>query len=381
MFGAEMRSVGCAVEYGTQGVVADGNGVKLRMFATNFNHVGSGKDFTNDDTLTIQANEVTELNLGQVSFVSIDQHGDFRVGDSLLIDQETGNVAFAATTQNINITGELDVTDGSVTSTLSPTALTVGSMVIGGNTISSSSGNITIDPSGSNKTIVQGDLGVVGILTANVINVGPFQKGDTSIAITDTGTDGTIVFSTDNTEAFRVNNTQQIVFAGDAVANSHLKVTGVSTFAAVTGTTITASTGFVGNITGNVTGNADTATALANSRTIAGNAFDGTANITIAAQDLSDVDQDLATTDNVQFARVTAPLTGDVTGNVTGNLSGTVLTSAQTNITSLGTLSSVVVSGLADLNGDLDVDGHTTLDHVTVGGAITATTFTGDLRW
>ena len=379
MFGAEMRSVGCAVEYGTQGVVADGNGVKLRMFATNFNHVGSGKDFTNDSTLTIQANEVTELNLGQVSFVSIDQHGDFRVGDSLLIDQETGNVAFAATTQNINITGELDVTDGSVTSTLSPTTLTVGSMVIGGNTISSSSGNITIDPSGSNKTIIQGDLGVVGILTANVINVGAFQKGDTSIAITDTGTDGTIVFSTDNTEAFRVNNTQQIVFAGDAVANSHLKVTGVSTFAAVTGTTITATTGFVGNVVGDLEGNADTATTLQTTRTIAGKSFNGSANITIAAQDLSDVDQDLATTDNVQFARVTAPLTGNVTGNVTGNLSGTVLTSAQTNITSLGTLSSVVVSGLADLNGDLDVDGHTDLDNVTVGGAITATTFTGDL--
>ena len=67
-----MRSVGCAVEYGTQGVVADGNGVKLRLFATNFNHVGSGKDFTNDSTLTVQANEVVETNNGQVSYVSID---------------------------------------------------------------------------------------------------------------------------------------------------------------------------------------------------------------------------------------------------------------------------------------------------------------------
>ena len=64
----------------------------------------------------------------------------------------------------------------------------------------------------------------------------------------------------------------------------------------------------------------------------------------------------------------------------TGNLDGTLLTAAQPNITSLGTLSSVTVSGLTDLNGDLDVDGHTTLDHVTVGGAITATTFTGDLE-
>jgi hypothetical protein len=43
-----------------------------------------------------------------------------------------------------------------------------------------------------------------------------------------------------------------------------------------------------GNVTGDVTGNADTATALATARTIAGQAFDGTGNITIASTDLSD---------------------------------------------------------------------------------------------
>ena len=57
----------------------------------------------------------------------------------------------------------------------------------------------------------------------------------------------------------------------------------------------------------------------------------------------------------------------------TGNLDGTLLTAAQANVTSLGTLTALNVSG------DLDVDGHTDLDNVTVGGAITATTFTGDL--
>ena len=107
-----MRSVGCAVEYGTQGVVADGIGVKLRLFATNFNHVGSGKDFTNDSTLTVQANEVVETNNGQVSYVSIDQSGDFRVGDAFVVQQETGNVSFAATTYNLETTGQLTVTDG-----------------------------------------------------------------------------------------------------------------------------------------------------------------------------------------------------------------------------------------------------------------------------
>lgn len=37
--------------------------------------------------------------------------------------------------------------------------------------------------------------------------------------------------------------------------------------------------------------------------------------------------------------------TGNLTGNVTGNLTGTILTAAQANITSLGTLTSLTVSG------------------------------------
>ena len=42
-------------------------------------------------------------------------------------------------------------------------------------------------------------------------------------------------------------------------------------------------------------------------------------------------------------------------------------------------LSGTVSSGSLDLSGDLDVDGHTDLDNVNVSGAITATTFTGNL--
>ena len=61
MFGVELRSVGYAVEYGSKGVVADGDGVNMRLFALNFNHVGSGKDFSNDPTtssvLTRQLNK------------------------------------------------------------------------------------------------------------------------------------------------------------------------------------------------------------------------------------------------------------------------------------------------------------------------------------
>lgn len=55
-------------------------------------------------------------------------------------------------------------------------------------------------------------------------------------------------------------------------------------------------------------------------------------------------------------------------GSITGStLSGTLQTAAQTNITSVGTLT------------ELDVNGHSELDNVNVSGAITATTFTGNL--
>jgi|TARA_B100000035_G_scaffold157593_1_gene134297 hypothetical protein len=233
MFGAELRSVGCAVEYGSKGVIADGDGVNLRLFALNFNHVGSGKDFSNDPTKSIQANETTQLNNGEVSYVSIDHKGDFRVGESFYVNQETGSVSFAATSVNLEVTGNMDVTDGVDTSTLTPTSLSVGNLQLAANTFSSVAGDIVIDPSGSNKTIVQGDLGVVGVLTASVINVGAFQQGNSSVSITDTGSNGTIIFNTDNTEAFRVNNIQQAIFAGDVVSNGNLNVVGVSTFASI----------------------------------------------------------------------------------------------------------------------------------------------------
>ena len=70
---------------------------------------------------------------------------------------------------------------------------------------------------------------------------------------------------------------------------------------------------------------------------------------------------------------VTGTITGNLSGNVTGNLTGTVLTAAQTNITSVGTLSSLAVSG------DLTVDSTTlkvdsALNRVGINTAIASAT-------
>ena len=167
MFGAEMRSVGCAFEYGNKGVVADGNGVQLRLFATNFNHIGSGKDFSNDDTLVNQLNEVVELNGGQVSYVSIDQKGDFRIGESFFVDQETGNVSFANTgnTQVLNAFEVLDqLPNPGAAATLTYNSLTLAELKFATNTIESTLGDLNIE-SESGTVNINEQLYVTGVST------------------------------------------------------------------------------------------------------------------------------------------------------------------------------------------------------------------------
>ena len=239
-FGADMRSVGCAVEYGQKGVIADGDGVTLRLFALNFNHVGAGGDFSNDPNLAIQANEVTETNNGDVSFVSIDHKGDFRVGDAFYVDQESGTVAFSQQVTSLQALSSLQITDGIDASTITPTSGTFGNIQIAGNNIESTTGDINIDPAGAGDINITGDVNVLGILTATVIQLDAFQKGDTSIALDDSGSDGTIRFNTDAVEGMRLTNGQLLGIATaaprarvDVLGSTlleDLKITGVATF-------------------------------------------------------------------------------------------------------------------------------------------------------
>jgi len=239
-FGADMRSVGCAVEYGQKGVIADGDGVSLRLFALNFNHVGAGADITNDPNLAIQANETTELNNGDISYVSIDQKGDFRVGEAFYVDQENGTVSFSQQVTSLQALSNLTITDGTDSSSVTPTSGTFGNIQISGNSIESTTGDINIDPAGAGDINITGDVNVLGILTATVIQLDAFQKNDTSIVLDDSGTDGTIRFNTDNVEAARIDANQKVGIATasprdrldvlDTARFERINATGVVTF-------------------------------------------------------------------------------------------------------------------------------------------------------
>lgn len=165
-----------------------------------------------------------------------------------------------------------------------------------------------------------------------------FQLSEISTATTRTLTipnvNGTIITSGDTGT---VTNTMLAgSIANTKLVNSSLTVGTTSialggTATTLAGLTSVTSTAFVGELTGN----ASTATALKNARTINGVSFDGTANITVAAD--------------------------------ANTLTGTTLASGVVNssLTSVGTLSSLAVSGSATIGTDLTVTGNLTVNGTT----------------
>ena len=155
-FGAELRSVASACVYGQKGVQADGSGVKLILTAHNFGYVGSQSDYTNDPSLAVQNNEVEELNSGKVLFSSTDQDGDFRVGDAFSVDQETGNVSFAATS-TAQSAANITLSDATGTTNIFPAYIETGNLRIAGNSITSTTGQVIVDPSGAEDFVVNAE--------------------------------------------------------------------------------------------------------------------------------------------------------------------------------------------------------------------------------
>ena len=210
-FGCDVRSVGSAVEYGQQGVVGTGQGTKLRLVSINFNHVGARGDISNDYRSAKKAQEVVNTDgNAQIAYVSIDELGDFRVGDAFRVNQRTGEVTFQNTTTDLTSLNSLTITDGVNNSIITPTSGRFGEILISGNDVESVTGDLNLLAAGGGSINIIGDTNVIGVLTAQVIEINAIQRGDTSIALDDTGTDGTIRFNTDNAEAMRIDNQQRV---------------------------------------------------------------------------------------------------------------------------------------------------------------------------
>jgi hypothetical protein len=180
-FGAEIRAIGSAAVYGTYGAYGDGDGVLMYLISQNFAYVGADELTTNDPNDRIAANEVVKLNRAKIYYTSVDNEGNFSVGDAFFVNQATGEVLFNGESLSITTPAGITFTDGVNSTTITPTNIDTGNIRISGNTIESLTGDVNlVAASGAinlqNNTFITGNLDVTG----DIILGGNITIGDTA---------------------------------------------------------------------------------------------------------------------------------------------------------------------------------------------------------
>ena len=336
---------------------------------------------------------------GAISGGTIDASTDFTIGTTVITDDSivmtpttSDTVTIAAATHgalsittvdndaaaaNIQITadGTVDIDSAGVLTLDSGAAINIepasGSAILLDGTISIDAGAVTGATSVTSTAFV-------GDITGDVTGTADVATVATTVTITDnesTDEDNAIIFT-----------------AGGDVdgGNIGLESDGTLTYNPSTGK-ITA-TGFIGALTGDVTGTADTATVATtvtitdNESTDEDNAITFTAGGDVDGGNIG-LESDGTLTYNPSTGKVTATgFVGTLTGNVTGNTSGTALTvtqAAQTAITSVGTLTALQVDYINANASTLTItDSSDTGDYssivTTTHGATTITTVDDD---
>jgi hypothetical protein len=166
-FGAEIRSIGSANVYGNYGAVADGASTIMYLISHNFAYIGSGSEDQNDTASVIQANEVVESNDGQIYYESVDQVGNFRIGDIFYVEQSTGVVSFDAQAINFTSSGSIILEGPTSTTIIDATKVQTGNIKIYDNNIDSLIGPVNILAHSGTTTLntdvtVSGNLDITG---------------------------------------------------------------------------------------------------------------------------------------------------------------------------------------------------------------------------
>jgi hypothetical protein len=164
--GAEVRSIGSANVYGNYGAVADGADTLMYLILHNFAYIGTGKDFSNDSTLTIQANEVVKLNSGKIYYQSHNK-GKLRIGDAFFVDLERGTTSVDLSTLTTNSLSGLVINTGTDTTTITGSKLETGNIRVSGNLIQSLAGDLNVVGATNeinllDNTNISADLDIVG---------------------------------------------------------------------------------------------------------------------------------------------------------------------------------------------------------------------------
>lgn len=175
-FGAEIRSIGSANVYGNYGAEANGSSTLMYLINHNFAYIGAGKDTTNDPSLNIAANETVELGGGKIYYQSLDNKGNYRVGDAFAVDFETGRVTISGVSVGAGGVTSINFANGTDETTIDASQVLVNNIRFSDNILSSIYGDINLNsvtnefntPSNVtaiNNVDITGDFTVDGMLT------------------------------------------------------------------------------------------------------------------------------------------------------------------------------------------------------------------------
>jgi hypothetical protein len=201
-YGAELRMIASASVYGNKGIVADGANCLAYAINHNFAYIGSGKNVTNDNTQTIQANEITETNNAKIYFTSQDQRGNFRVGDKFLVDLENERTSFDVESIFAS-NSRVQIRNGNDVVSLEPGLISLADIAIAGNNIETTVSNLEINS--------VGNINFTGNVVAPQVDIsGNFTVGGSLTTLGDAPTD-TVDFDTNISQDFEPGNNDGIL--------------------------------------------------------------------------------------------------------------------------------------------------------------------------
>jgi hypothetical protein len=145
-FGAEVRSIGSACVYGNFGAVADGADTLMYLISHNFAYIGTGKDKSNDKSLSIENNEIVKINNGVIHFTSTDETGKFRVGNNFFADFETGTTSIDASAIDFSGISQIITRSGDSETFINGSRIDTGNIRISGNTITTIDNELVLTP-------------------------------------------------------------------------------------------------------------------------------------------------------------------------------------------------------------------------------------------
>ena len=317
----------------TQIIPTDATPMVLHYQCSSHGYMGGRSDYATRNFTGFDTDDLTEGSTN-LYFTNARARSAISVSGDLSYNSSTGVISFSETTA-ATTRALISVTDAGGDGSLAynnstgvitytgPSAAEVRAHISAGTGVTVSNGQISIGQAVATNSDVQfndlqvdGDTTITGNLTVNgtstTLNVATLDVEDLNITI-----------AKNATTSAATNNAGLTFGAWSSGTIPTLKW--IHSNNRFSFNKALAAQGFVGNLTGAVTGNADTATALATARTISGTSFDGSANITLNTSGITE-NTNLYYTNARADARIAAADIGDLNNvSSTSPSSGEVL--------------------------------------------------------